>query len=259
MRGRRPSRLFAGVALLAVVALALPASASAHHLVATASIDGELGAVTKSGMRKLSVSWNAGCGDPNATVLVTIARIVKPKDPRRRPVGLDGAEAEEQGAGTAEIMVSSGARFTPTIEVACSLAEEDGTSHPTVTASADGPELYAPPRLVSYEVVRSSSCGDAALDERAQKKLQAGEQTIIEPSAAYNSLSMLRRPRSSRGIRLRIKGAGLNASRKMASMRNFAAFVLPKPKRAGKVRIWLTFDGTPTNKLTIRVLSRRGC
>lgn len=248
------ARLLVVLAAVAAV-LALPSAAAAHHVAATASIDATMGPILKSGMREMTVHWNAACGVPDAEVVVTVARVIQPKNRSLDPVAIDGAEAYEQGAGSAQIQVSPGSRFAPVIEVACSALAEDGTSHSSA-ASATGPEFRLPPRLRAVRIVSGTICGYEPT-RRAMRSLQAGQTHTVEPDLLFNGLSMLRRPRGTKGITLRIRGVGVNARVRGRAADGIFGFALPRPRRAGRAKVWFVFDGTPTNKLSLRVLADR--
>jgi hypothetical protein len=241
--------------LLAISTLMWPAAASAHHLVASATVDGKLGPVNKYGQRELTLTWNVTCGDPDATAEIHVGRLILPKNPRLAPIA-DTFEAEAvQGPGSAQTKVNSGSRFRPVVELECSKSDEDGTSH-LATTTATGTEHYTPPRLLNYSFSRSSLCGFKPT-KRNMRKMQVGQGRDLEPVTSFNSHSLLNRPRSTRGIVLRLRGAGMNARVRGRARQNIFAFTLPIPKRAGRAKLWLEFDGTATNKLTIPILSKR--
>ena len=256
MTSRRLAQAVLLVALVAV-GLALPSGASAHHLVATATIDATLGPATKTGEREMTVTWTIGCGQPGADVLAVIARVIKPKSPAAKPLAVDPLQSDEQGAGSARTMVSPGSRNTAAIEVECRLVDDDEnrTEH-VATASAESRELSLAPRLNGYTFSSGTICGFEPT-RRVMESLQVGQQHALEPKVLFNSLSMLRSQRHPRGITLRIRGGGLNARVRSKSSRRLV-FVLPKPRRAGRARVWVEFDGTRTNAISIRVL-RRAC
>jgi hypothetical protein len=247
------SLALAAAAVLAL--LALPSAASAHHLVASATIDAKLGSLEKDGRRELTLNWNVSCGDPDATAEVEVGRLIKPKNPNLAPV-TDTFEAEAtQGPGSAQTMVSSGSRFSPIVLLECSKVDEADVSH-SASTSASGAELYLPPRLVGYDYSRFGLCG-VSPTKRNLRKMQVGEPRDLQPVVSFNSHSMLKNPRSVKGVVLRIKGGGMNARVRGRSRQGIFAFSLPVPKRAGRARVWIEFDGTPTNRITIPILPKR--
>lgn len=249
--------LFAGVALV----LAAPGVARADHVTAAVSVELRDDGPGRDGTRKATLSWSITCS-PGAEAAGDARIMIRPKNPGLAPRVGDELEIDPaQPSSSAAVTLDPGRTVHGAVTATCTqfIEDADGEAHEhRATASADSAQtIFVPPRLGKPTVGYGSWC-DA---ERARRRghLQALQSYRLGLPLRFNSFSLLRgRGRASyREIVVRASGAGLRLRERVLVNRNgFGVNV--RPRRAGRLRIWVELGGVTTNRQTITVAAIRG-
>lgn len=241
--------LLPALALLA----AAPGTASADHVAVNATITGSLGKELDHDLVANHVSWSATCNDPEHGIQFKIARVLQPKDPRKKEKVSEEIQPKifRQGEGRGLFKAAPGERWRLRIVATCTREGADGRDH-EATTTAYGPVHFTPP-VISLNYASAEFC---TKNPPGSGVMQVGMPFGATFNINYDPFSMLDGGEKDTVV-LRFKGGGVDA-RKRGRPDSFFAF--PKARRAGKARYWLEFDGDRSEVQTIRVIPNpRGC
>ena len=249
------------IAAGAVFALGVPAPAAADHVTAAAAIELVPGGEAPAGGRKATLNWSVTCSpgsEPGGSVEV----LLKPRNAGLRPRAVAEIEVAGESSGSEPLTVAAGRTVLAQVNAECTQTVEsaDGESDPVVhraRASATSAELNVPPRLLDASVERGTWC-DA---ERARRRgaLQALQFYRVELSLAFSGFSLLQgRGRAAWSeVIVRASGAGVR-HRKRAVINRNGFFLEVRPRRPGRLRVWVELGGVKTNARVLRVVPIRG-
>ena len=248
----------AGVLLL----LAGAPAAEAHHVTAQATVALEAAPGTAAdGSRKAVLSWSVTCSqgaEPEGSVSV----MLKPRNAGLAPRAAEntGIAGSDEATGRLDARIAAGRTVFPRLEVACSQLVESEDAEPQTHSArivVTGGELFVPPRLLSASVERGTWC-DA---ERARRRghLQALQFYRVEVVPVFSALSMLRgRGRAAYDeVVIVARGAGIRYRKRAAVSRN-GLFADIRPRKPGKLAVWLELGGVRTNARTMTVVGIKG-
>lgn len=247
-----------GLALAATLLVAAPASAD--HTTAAATVELTDIGPAERGARNVRVSWTVTCS-PGAEPEGSINLFIKPKNPGLAPREVDpdglAIHGEDAVSGGQDYVLEPGRTAFAAIDVTCRFAAEDGTDHDARATARSSGEVVVAPRLAGVQVSSGSWC-DA---ERARRRgaLQALQSYRVQVFPVFSPFSMLRgRGRASYDeVIVRARGAGLRLRTRVIVNRN-GLYLGVRPRRAGKLRIWMELGGVRTNERSLTVVGIRG-
>jgi hypothetical protein len=244
-----------------LAALAFAPTAAAHHAVATADVDLTVDGRTSSGAREVTVRWDVGCG-PEGVEVERVGAAVYLRD-RSGKARLFNGLAPDTATGSKQILLPAGGEFVARSFVDCYGETDDAPRVHRAGADAESRVVRFAPWLFDYEFPSHELCG--VRPRGHEKDLQEGIGTTMHLTATFFPALWMKNTRSTRELRVRFSGGGLPRSVR-PYQRDWRGgrgeiVVTVKPKRAGRVRMWMEIGGVrTTNKLPIRVLKLpRGC
>ena len=203
---------------------------------------------TSGGGREALVEWGITCaGEPPERVALGL--YLRDRD-RKAELFQDLKSGGAQGSK--KIVLPAGGEFVARAYFDCGGGEAYDESGPERTA----------PWLNEVVTTNGELCGRY---RDTSKLLQVRRKGLVTITATFFPGLYMQNPRSNGELRLRFQGGGLPRSVKPLGdgwrrNENLSAYV--RPKRAGRVKMWLEVAGVPTtNKLSLRVvpMPRGGC
>jgi hypothetical protein len=230
------------------------------------------------GTRRVRVTWSGSCGPSGAIPeALTVRLLVRQRNPAAKQVvyatSVEVGNYQVDLQGSDDLRLYPGTRVYPDARLVCNWqapqdagrdgedddpAPVDDTEH-LARAVATGDDVGLPPRLVDWDRGPAAGFCDVGRTGRNRdlgKPLDPHWGTRIRPLVIFSPATMLRRPSSTAGVRVELKGAGFNQRIRPYQFHWRRGMVVTKlivPRRPGTIRMRVLFDGQATNWTKIRV------
>jgi hypothetical protein len=239
------------------------APANADHATATAAVSLTVGAQGSDGSYEGNVSWTLACGPAGVESNTATVRVLW-RDKAGKEHSWRDAEVGPGDTGEDTIPLPPGAEYIARASLVCQgeTSNED-TGETTVhraSATADSQTVRTAPWVRGIGAFSSEPC---VIRGRPVTSLRARYKGIVQLATNFEPRALMRKPKSSRELRLRFQGGGLPArarpiDRMWRRERIIGAQV--KPRRAGTVKVWLEVGGVrSSNTGKFRVAPFRRC